>query len=137
MITRSQRGIINPNPIYALTSTTNSTSIPREPHNIRAALAHLGGKAAMDEELEALHKNKTWVFVPRTSDMHVIGSKWVFNPKLKPNGSLDHLKARVVAKGYHQVDGLDYIKTFSPIIKPGTIRMLIHVLSMVPDSGVI
>ena len=131
----------------------------------------------MDEELEALHKNKTWVFVPRTSDMHVIGSKWVFNPKLKPNGSLDHLKARVVAKGYHQVDGLDYIKTFSPIIKPGTIRMvititlvkkwpirqldvkkngflhgliskdilirsqlvsqLIHVLSMVPDSGVI
>ena len=101
MITRSQRGIIKPNPKYALTSTTNSTSIPREPHNIRAALAHLGGKAAMDEELEALHKNKTWVFVPHTSNMHVISSKWVFKPKLKPNGSLDHLKACVVAKGYH------------------------------------
>ncbi|RVW62417.1 putative mitochondrial protein [Vitis vinifera] len=123
MITRSQRGIIKPNPKYALTSTTNSTSIPREPHNIRAALAHPGWKAAMDEELQALHTNKTWVLVPRTSDMHVIGSKWVFKPKLKPDGSLDRLKARVVAKGYHQVDGLDYTETFSPVIKPGTIRM--------------
>ncbi|RVW36954.1 Retrovirus-related Pol polyprotein from transposon RE1 [Vitis vinifera] len=44
MITRSQRGIIKPNPKYALTSTTNSTSIPREPHNIRDALAHPDGK---------------------------------------------------------------------------------------------
>ena len=59
--------------------------------------------------------------------MHVIGSKWVFKPKLKPDGSLDRLKARVVAKGYHQVDGLDYIETFSPIIKPGTIRMVITI----------
>ncbi|RVX19266.1 putative mitochondrial protein [Vitis vinifera] len=58
----------------------------------------------MDKELKALHKNKTWVLVPHTSNMHVIGSKWVFKPKLKLDGSLDHLKARVVAKGYHQVD---------------------------------
>jgi hypothetical protein len=44
---------------------------------------------------------------PRTSNMHVIGSKWVFKPKLKPDGSLDRLKARVLEKGYHQVGGLD------------------------------
>ncbi|WKA13118.1 hypothetical protein VitviT2T_030450 [Vitis vinifera] len=81
----------------------------------------------MDEELEALHKNKTWVLVPRTLDMHVNGSKWVFKPKLKPDGSLDHLKACVVAKGYHQVDGLDYTETFSPVIKLGTIRMVITI----------
>ena len=81
----------------------------------------------MDKELKALHKNKTWVLVPHTSNMHVIGSKWVFKPKLKLDGSLDHLKARVVAKGYHQVDGLDYTKTFSPVIKLGTIRMVITI----------
>jgi hypothetical protein len=40
-------------------------------------------------------------------DLHIIGSKWVFKTKLKPNGSLDKLKARVVAKGYHQSDGID------------------------------
>ena len=81
----------------------------------------------MDEELKALHKNKTWVLIPRTSYIHVIGLKWVFKPKLKPDGSLDRLKARVVVKGYHQVDGLDYTETFSPVIKPGTIRMVITI----------
>ena len=55
----------------------------------------------MEEELEALHKNQTWDLLPHTLDMYVISSKWVFKSKLKPNGSLDHLKARVVAKGNH------------------------------------
>jgi hypothetical protein len=127
MITRSKTGIIKPNPKYALISSIFSASIPREPHNTRAALSHPSWKAAMDEELEALHKNQTWKLVPHTSDMHVIGSKWVFRPKLKPDGSLDRLKARVVAKRYHQVDGPDYTKTFSPVIKPVTIRMVITI----------
>jgi len=59
--------------------------------------------------------------------MYVIGSKWVFKPKLNPDSSLDCLKARVVAKGYHQVDGVDYTETFSPVIEPGTIRMVITI----------
>nr|KYP49972.1 Retrovirus-related Pol polyprotein from transposon TNT 1-94 [Cajanus cajan] len=126
MVTRSQRGIVKPNPKYALLSTS-SENIPRNPHNIRSALSHPGWKAAMGEELEALHKNQTWKLVSRTSNMHVISSKWVFKSKLKPDGSLDLLKARVVAKGYHQVDGVDYIEAFSPIIKPGTIRLIITV----------
>ena len=71
------------------------SSLPQcNPYNIRSALAHPGWKAAMCEELEALHKNKTWELVPRTHDLNVIGSKWVFKSKLKPNGSLDLLKAR-------------------------------------------
>ena len=59
--------------------------------------------------------------------MHVIGSKWVFKTKLKPDGSLDRLKACLVAKGYHQIDGVDYSETYSPVIKPGTIRMIISI----------
>jgi hypothetical protein len=81
----------------------------------------------MEEELEALHRNHTWELVPRTKAMHVIGSKWVLKTKLKPDGSLDRLKARLVAKRYHQIDGLDYTETYSPVIKPGTIRMVISI----------
>jgi hypothetical protein len=127
MVTRSQRGILKPNPKYALISSRTSATIPCEPSNFRFALAHPGWKAAMDEELEALHRNQTWEFVPRTPAMHVIGSKWVLKTKLKPDGSLDRLKARLVAKGYHQVDGLDYTETYSPVIKPETIRMVLSI----------
>ncbi|KAJ0028636.1 hypothetical protein Pint_36096 [Pistacia integerrima] len=126
MVTRAKLGVVKPNPKYALTTIT-SDNVPREPQNIKTALAHPGWKAAMDEELAALHQNKTWILVPCTSNMNVIGSKWVFKSKLKPNGTLDRLKTRLVAKGYHQVDGVDYTETFSPVIKPGTIRMIITI----------
>jgi hypothetical protein len=126
MTTRSHHGIVKPNPKYAL-STTYSSSVPREPRSVQAALAHPGWRAAMNEELTALHQNQTWILVPRTSDMHVIGSKWVLKTKLKPDGSLDRLKARVVAKGFHQIDGIDFTETFSPVVKPSTIRMVITV----------
>lgn len=95
--------------------------------SLKTALAHPGWKAAMNEDLAALHQNEIWKLVLRTSNMHVIGSKWVFKSKLLPNGTLDRLKARLVAKGYHQVDGIDYTETFSPFIKPGTIRMIITI----------
>lgn len=126
MVTRSRAGVIKPNPKYALSTGTSST-IPREPTNVKTALAHPGWKAAMVEELDALHKNETWTLVPRTPNMNVIGSKWVFKTKLKPDGSLERLKARLVAKGYHQIDGVDFTETFSPVVKPGTIRMVLTI----------
>jgi hypothetical protein len=49
----------------------------------------------------------------------------VFKTKLKLDGSLDRLKACVVTKGYHQIDGIDYTETFSLVVKLGTIRMII------------
>ncbi|XP_037497561.1 uncharacterized mitochondrial protein AtMg00820-like [Jatropha curcas] len=103
------------------------SSIPKEPRTVKQALAHSGWKKAMEEELSALHKNETWTLVPRTHDMNVIGSKWVFKAKLKSDGSLDRLKPRLVAKGYHQVDGQDFTETFSPVVKPGTIRLVLSI----------
>lgn len=126
MTTRSQKGIVKPNPKYALTVDSYQT-IPHEPKTTKSALSYPGWKLAMLEELAALHQAKTWKLVPRTPHMHVIGLKWVFKTKLKPDGSLDRLKARLVAKGYHQIGGLDYTETFSPVIRPGTIRTVLSV----------
>lgn len=55
----------------------------------------------MLEEIKVLHDNNTWDLVPRTKDMNEIGCKWVFKTKLKADGSLDCLKARLVTKGFH------------------------------------
>ena len=65
--------------------------------------------------------------VPRTIDMHIIGFKWVFKTKIKSNETLDCLKARVVAIGYNQIDELDYIETFSLVVKRGIIRLIINI----------
>ena len=104
-----------------------SSTIPREHKTIKTILSYPGWKTAMLEELAALHQNETWQLVPRTPNMHVIGSKWVFKTKLRPNGTLDRLKASLVAKGYHQINGLDYTETFSLVIRPGTIRLILTV----------
>lgn len=59
--------------------------------------------------------------------MNIIGSRWVLTLKINPNGSLQSLNARFVAKGYHQVDGVDFIETYSPVIKPATIRLILSI----------
>lgn len=59
--------------------------------------------------------------------MNLVGCKWVFRVKQKADGSLDCYKARLVAKGYHQQPGLDFDETFSPVVKPYTIRTVLSV----------
>ncbi|GKV46780.1 hypothetical protein SLEP1_g53748 [Rubroshorea leprosula] len=136
MITRSQWGICKPNPKYvALQVHSKASLIPMEPKSIKLALQHPGWTKAMHEELSTLKENHTWDLVPRTKDMNVIGSKWVFKTKLKSNGSLDRLKARIVAKGFHQIDGVDVFETFSLVIKPSSIRVVLTI-AIVKDWGI-
>ena len=104
MVTRSQVGIYKPNPKYALMVVRGG--IPRIPKSIKAALQYDGLRSAMQEEMDALHYNNNWQLVPRDPTMHIIGSKWVLKLKLKPDGTLYHLKVCLVAKGYHQIDGM-------------------------------
>ena len=86
----------------------------------------------MNDEFDALVQNGTWELVPSTSMQNLVGCKWVFRIKRLPDGSIDRYKAKLVAKGFHQRPSVDYHDTFSPVIKPTTIRF---VLSLVVSKG--
>ena len=104
-----------------------------EPTNVRQAISQLHWREAMSNELTALMKHGTWdLFLP-TSNCKPVGCKWVFRVQRKVHGLVDRFKARLVTKGYHQRPGVDYKETFSLVIKPATIRVVLSIAVMQPD----
>ncbi|XP_024037006.1 uncharacterized mitochondrial protein AtMg00820-like [Citrus sinensis] len=84
----------------------------------------------MKEEFDALQRNQTWTLVPSESAVKIVGNKWVYRVKYNPNGSISKYKARLVAKGYHQTQGVDFFETFSPVVKPCTVRVVLSLAMM-------
>jgi len=83
---------------------------------------------AMQEELRALHSNQTWLLVPPHPSMNAIGSRWVYKIKRHADGQVTRYKARLVARGFTQQEGIDYLETFSPMIKPTTVRLVLTIV---------
>ncbi|XP_073353683.1 uncharacterized protein [Aegilops tauschii subsp. strangulata] len=98
-----------------------------EPTHLAEALAHKECKGAMDNEYQALMKNKTWHLVPPTKGKNLIDCKWVYKIKRKSDGSIDRYKARLVANGFKQRFGIDYEDTFSPVVKEAAIRLVLSI----------
>jgi Reverse transcriptase (RNA-dependent DNA polymerase) len=71
--------------------------------------------------------NVTWDLVPLPPDAHTIGCKWPFKIKKKTNDSIQRYKARLVTKRYNKKEGLNYFDTFSPMIKPTTIKIVLTI----------
>ena len=101
-----------------------------EPENYRIAAQQEKWKRAMQEELEALKQNATWSILPLPPNKIAIGYKWVYKTKYNADGSVNRYKALLVAKGYDQLEGLDYFETFSPVAKITTIRVLLSLAAM-------
>ena len=101
-----------------------------EPPNFQVANQDSRWIAAMQTEIEALNANHTWEFVDLPPDAISIGSKWVYKIKRYADGTIERFKARLVAQGFSQTEGLDYFETFSPVAKLSTVRVLLALASI-------
>jgi hypothetical protein len=77
----------------------------------------------MQEELNNFKRNEVWTLVPRPKQ-NVVGTKWVFRNKQDEHEVVTRNKARLMAKGYAQVAGLDFEETFAPVARLESIRIL-------------
>ncbi|BBG99703.1 Far-red impaired responsive family protein, partial [Prunus dulcis] len=138
MVTRLRAGVIQPKTRtdgtvrYPLPHGLLSVGVTHEPTCFSQAHKHAEWRSAMTEEINALLKNNTWSLVPHSPLHAPVGCKWVFRIKRNSDGSIERYKARLVAKGFHQQPGLDFTETFSPVVKPATVRT---VLSLAVSRG--
>lgn len=79
----------------------------------------------MDEEIKALRDNHSWDLIRGLPKMNIVGSKWVFRTKHLSDESIDRLKARLIAKGYTQLSGLNYTNTFSTVFKASPVLIVL------------
>jgi hypothetical protein len=85
-------------------------------------------KKAMVEEMDALDKNEAWDIVEFLVGRKNVGSKWLFKKKFNVEGKVEKYKSRLVAKGYSQVEGIDFGEIFSPVAKLTSIRFVLSIV---------
>eukprot|EP00253_Pinus_taeda_P011121 PITA_11121 len=79
----------------------------------------------MVEEYDSILCNSVWDVVPRLGDKLVVSSCWLYKVKQAADGSVEKHKARFVARGFSQVEGIDYDETFAPIARYSSIRSML------------
>nr|GEU55517.1 ribonuclease H-like domain-containing protein [Tanacetum cinerariifolium] len=110
-------------PIQHLNMHVSSVSpLPKSYHE---ALNDTNLQNVMRDEYNALIKNQTWTLVPRPTDTNIVHCMWLFRHKYLADGTLSRYKARLMANGSTQLEGVDVDETFSPVVKPGTIRTVL------------
>ncbi|GJT83153.1 retrovirus-related pol polyprotein from transposon TNT 1-94 [Tanacetum coccineum] len=97
----------------------------REPKKVYEALKHLGWVDAMQEELNQFYRNKVWTLVPLPYGKIAIGSKWVSSNKKDELRTVIKNKARLVAQGFSQEEGIDYEETFAPVARMKAIKIFL------------
>jgi hypothetical protein len=95
-----------------------------EPFKVEDALRDLDWVVAMQEELNNFKRNKVWSMVERPKQ-NIVSTKWVFRNKQDEYRVVTRNKARLVAKDYSQVEGLDFDESFTPVARVESIHMLL------------
>ncbi|KAA0045169.1 Retrovirus-related Pol polyprotein from transposon TNT 1-94 [Cucumis melo var. makuwa] len=124
---RSRRSAISDDYLVYLHESKFDLSIDNDPVSFSQAIKGDNSTkwlAFMKEELKSMNDNEVWDLVELPKESKRVGCKWVFKTKRDSNGNIERYKARLVAKGYTQKDGIDYKKTFSPVSKKDSLRII-------------
>ncbi|GKD94201.1 retrovirus-related pol polyprotein from transposon TNT 1-94 [Tanacetum coccineum] len=96
-----------------------------EPKKLIEALEEEGWVMAMQEELNQFERNKVWTLVPKPHGKAIIRTKWIWKNKMDEEWVVTKNKARLVAQGYNQQEGIDYEETFAPVARLEAIRIFL------------
>ncbi|GJV51971.1 ribonuclease H-like domain-containing protein [Tanacetum coccineum] len=118
----------NPSPLTSPYIPPPSLDQSPLPKYYRDAFNDLNWQNAMRDEYNALIKNNTWVLVPRTADTKIVRCMWLFRHKYLADGTLSRYKARLVANGSTQLEGVNINETLSLVVKPGTIQIVLSLV---------
>lgn len=85
---------------------------------------------AMNEVMDSLNLNQTWVLVDKPKSQKVVGCKWIFkrNDGI-PGVDEERYKAGLVAQGFSQIPGIDFNEVFSPVVKYSSIRLMLALVA--------
>nr|GEX89867.1 zinc finger, CCHC-type [Tanacetum cinerariifolium] len=87
-------------------------------------------KEAINDEMDSIMGNNTWVLTDLPSGCRPLGCKWIFKRKMKIDRTVEKFKARLVIQGFNQKSGIDYFDTYALVTRISTIRLLIAMTSI-------
>ncbi|KAL2887454.1 Retrovirus-related Pol polyprotein from transposon TNT 1-94 [Ceratocystis lukuohia] len=104
----------------------------RDPESYEEAINHptnaSGWRKAINIEIETLQGFNTWTEVPIKKGMKLVNTKFIFKTKPSTDGQPEKLKARLVAQGFRQIQGIDFHETYAPTPKPATTRIFFAIV---------
>ena len=101
--------------------------VPDEPNTYEKAVAADDATLwldAMETEIKAMEDLDVWEAVPRPADTNIVSCKWIYKIKHNAHGEISRYRARLVARGFTQIHGTDYLDTYAPVTRLETIRLL-------------
>ncbi|WZY94078.1 hypothetical protein YC2023_066407 [Brassica napus] len=97
------------------------------PRSYEEAMKHKVWRDSVGDERDAMIRNDTWYESELPKGKKAVSSRWIFTIKYLANGEIDRRKTRLVARGFTQTYGEDYIDTFAPVAKLHTIRIVLSI----------
>ncbi|RVW74320.1 Retrovirus-related Pol polyprotein from transposon TNT 1-94 [Vitis vinifera] len=131
--TRERRNAISDDYIvYLQEREVESGMMEDDPINFQQAMKSSNSQKwieAMNEEYKSMQDNKVWELVPLPVGTKPIGCKWIFKTKRDSNGNVERYKARLIAKGFTQKEGIDFKETFSPVSTKDSFRIIMALVA--------